>query len=66
MYNFIDTVHLPTRITDISFFTIDNIFVNKRSNYSINPYINCLSDHDAQVLTLNDLPGLPQLPMLET
>ena len=55
MYNLIDTVHFPTRITDTSFSTTGNIFVNKRSNYSINPYMNGLSDHDAQVLTLNDL-----------
>ena len=55
MCNLIDMVHFPTRITDTSFSTIDNIFVNMRSNYSINLYINVFSDHDAQVLTLNDL-----------
>ena len=55
MYNLTDKVHFPTRITDISFSTIDNIFVNKSCNYSINPYINALFDHDVQVLTLNDL-----------
>ena len=55
MYNLIDTVHFPTRITDTSFSTTGNIFVNKSSNYAINPYMNGLSDHDAQVLTLNDL-----------
>ena len=52
MYNLIDMVNFPTRITDTSFSTIHNIFVNKRSNYSINPYINGLSDHNAHVLTL--------------
>ena len=55
MCNLIDMVHFPTRITDTSFSTIDNIFVNKNSNYSINPYINGLSRHDAQVLTLDYL-----------
>ena len=55
MYNLTDKVHFPTRITDISFSTIDNIFVNTSCNYSINPYINALFDYDVQVLTLNDL-----------
>jgi len=55
MYNLIGTVNFPTRITNTSFSAIDNIFVDKRSNYTIKPYINGLSDHDAQLLTLNDL-----------
>jgi exonuclease III len=55
MYNLIGTVSFPTRITNTSFTAIDNIFVNKRNNYTIKPYINELSNHDAQLLTLNDL-----------
>jgi len=31
---------------------MDNIFVDKRSNYTIKPYVNGLSDHDAQLLIL--------------
>jgi hypothetical protein len=49
------TVHFPTRITNTSFSTIDNIFVDKRGSYTIKPHINGLSNHDAQLLTLNDL-----------
>jgi hypothetical protein len=55
MYNLIGTASLPTRITNTSFTAIDNIFVDKRSNYTIKPQINGLSDHDAQILTLKDL-----------
>jgi exonuclease III len=55
MFNLIGTVHFPTRITNTSFPTIDNVFVDKRSSYTIKPYINGLSDHDAQLPTLNDL-----------
>jgi hypothetical protein len=31
---------------------IDNIFIDKGSSYSISPWINGLSDHDAQILCL--------------
>jgi hypothetical protein len=55
MFNPTGTVHFPARITNTSFSTIDNIFVDKRSSYTIKPYINGLSDHDAQLLMLKDL-----------
>jgi len=45
----------PTRITNTSLSTIDNISVDKSSSYTIKPYINALSDHDAQLLILNVL-----------
>ena len=48
-------MHFPTRITNTSFTSIDNIFTDKSSNYTIKPYLNGLLDHDAQVLNLNDL-----------
>ena len=46
---------LPTRITNSSHSAIDNIFVDKKNNYTIKPHINGLSDHDAQLITLKDL-----------
>jgi hypothetical protein len=52
MFNLIDTVHFPTRITNTSFSTIDNILVDKRSSYTIKPQINGFSDHDAQLLMI--------------
>jgi len=55
MYNLIGTVNFPTRTTNTSSSAIDNIFVDKGRNYTIKPYINGLSDHDAQLLILNDM-----------
>lgn len=55
MYNLKGIVNFPTRITQISSSLIDNIFIGKNSNYSIFPYINGLSDHDAQLLILPDI-----------
>jgi hypothetical protein len=54
MYNLIGTVNFPTRTTNTSSSAIDNIFVDKGRNYIIKPYINGLSDHDAQLLISND------------
>jgi endonuclease/exonuclease/phosphatase family metal-dependent hydrolase len=53
-YNLTGTAHFPTRITNTSISTIDNIFADSRSDYTIKPHINGLSDHDAQFLTLNN------------
>jgi hypothetical protein len=50
-YNLKVTVYFPTRITKNSATLIDNIFVDKR-RYNVKPFINGLSDHDAQVITL--------------
>ena len=55
MHNLKQTISFPTRITTTTATTIDNIFIDKNSNYSIHPYINRLSNHDAQILHLNDL-----------
>lgn len=48
-------MNFPTRITQTSTSLIDNIFIDKNINYSISPYINGLSDHDAQLLILPDV-----------
>jgi hypothetical protein len=50
-------VDFPTRITNSSCSAIDNIFINKHINMglSIQSCPNGLSDHDAQILTLNDI-----------
>jgi len=50
-------VDFPTRIHNDSITTIDNIFVNSIKQNSINvyPWINGLSDHDAQFLILHDI-----------
>ena len=54
-YNLTGTVYFPARITNTSTSSIDNIFVDSKNNYTIKPYINGLSDHDAQLFTLNNL-----------
>jgi len=48
-YNLTSTVHFPTIISSGSITVIDNIFINKSKNYTINPFINGLSDHDGQL-----------------
>jgi exonuclease III len=52
-YNLIGTIHFPTRIVNNSATLIDNIVINNRRNYTIKQCINVLSDHDAQLITLN-------------
>ena len=54
-YNLIGTVHFPTRITNGSVSAIDNICIDKTRNNTVSPFINSLSDHDAQVITLNNI-----------
>jgi hypothetical protein len=51
------TVYFPTRIQKNSATAIDNIFIDtsKFDNYVILPKINGLSDHDAQLITINDI-----------
>jgi hypothetical protein len=54
-HNLCGVVNFPTRITHSS--AIDNFFIDKCRNeaYSIYPLSNGLSDHDAQILLLNNL-----------
>jgi hypothetical protein len=50
-------VDFPIRITKNTSTAIDNIFIDKTRNndYAIEPLINGLSDHDAQVLVLHNI-----------
>jgi hypothetical protein len=52
-YNLIGTVYFPTRTANNSATLIDNIYIDNRRNYTIKLYINGLSDHDVQLITLN-------------
>ena len=47
--------HFPTRINHSTASAIDNIIfdISQFINYSVNPLTNDLSDHNAQILTLN-------------
>jgi hypothetical protein len=56
-------VNFPSRIHHNSSTAIDNFFIDITmvGNYSINPVINGLSDHDAQVVTFHSLSLGPQI-----
>jgi hypothetical protein len=56
-YNLSTAVNFPTRITKNTSTAIDNIFIDKtnNSNYTIEPIINGLSDHNAQELVLQNI-----------
>jgi hypothetical protein len=49
-------VQFPTRTQSHSSTAIDNLFIDtyKFLNYTVSPLYNGLSDHDAQLLTIND------------
>ena len=53
-FNLCSTVNFPTRIGPSSVSTIDNVFIDNSylNRYDIAPLINGLSDHDAQLLTI--------------
>jgi hypothetical protein len=53
-YNLIDTLIFPTRITNNSATLIDYIFIDNRRSHVIKPCINGQSDHDAQLIILNN------------
>jgi endonuclease/exonuclease/phosphatase family metal-dependent hydrolase len=61
-YNLNVTVYFPTRITNDSATAIDNIFVDKTRKYTISPFINGLSDHDAQLLPLKNITLQRRIP----
>ena len=54
MYNLKATVDFPTRIKHSTVSVIDNfiIDISQLDNYSVEPFSNDLSDHDAQILTI--------------
>ena len=53
MDNLKSTVNFPTRIVNGSSTVIDNIFIDLSRNFSINPLINGLSDHNAELILEN-------------
>ena len=67
-YNLTSTVNFPTRSSKLSATAIDNIFINidKKNDYTLCPIINGLSDHDAQLITLNTTNLKPPTKYLKT
>ena len=56
-YNLTAIVTFSTRSQGTSSTTIDNIFIDKSKipNYTVSPFLNGLSDHDAQLLIIKDI-----------
>jgi len=54
-YNLIGTVSFPTRKTNASTTAFDNIFTARTKNYTIYPFTNGLSDHEAQILVIENI-----------
>ena len=69
MYNLVGTVDFPTRISSTSASAIDNMFmdISRFAQYSVIPFSNDLSDHDAQILTIKKLisDGMQQITINE-
>jgi hypothetical protein len=55
MYNLISIVNFPMRINNPSASALDNFFIDAScyEDFSVTPFWNDLSDHDAQILTIN-------------
>jgi len=51
-YKLIGTVSFPMCKSKASTTAIDNIFITRTRNYIINPHINGLSDHEAQIIMI--------------
>jgi exonuclease III len=56
-YSLYNTVNFPTRVGSKYFMAIDGIFIDKYklNNYSVITVVNGLSNHDAQLLLLNNI-----------
>ena len=59
-YNLTGTVSFPTHKSKASTTAIDNIFITRTNNYNINPHINGLSDHEAQIITVENMVPIRQ------
>jgi hypothetical protein len=55
MYNLISIVNFPVRINNTSASALDNFFIDasRYEDFPVIPFWNDLSDHDAQILTIN-------------
>jgi len=60
MDNLKSTINFRTRIVNGSSTVIDNIFIDLSRNFSINPLISGLSDHNAELLTSENITALIQ------
>jgi len=56
-FNLVSTIYFPTRTLNGAISAIDNIFIDitHKGKYFINPLINGLSDHDGQIIQLENI-----------
>ena len=54
-YNLTGTVSFPTRKTNSSTSAVDSIFIARTKSYTIYPFINGLSGHEAQILVIENI-----------
>jgi len=59
LYNLNRTVNFPTRIFSCSNTAIGNIFIDLSLNFTINALISGMSDHNAQLLILENVTYTP-------
>jgi hypothetical protein len=64
-YNLIGMVSFSTRKANASTTAIDNIFIRTK-NYIINPHINGLSDHEAQIIVIENTVPTKQINNITT
>jgi len=65
-YNLIGTVTFPTCKSKASTTAIDNIFITRTKNCIINPHINGLSDHEAQIIMVENIVLTKQINNITT
>jgi hypothetical protein len=51
-YNLISALNFLTRITKATVTLIDNVFIDSSRNCDLKPYVNGLSDHNAQLVVI--------------
>jgi len=65
-YNLIGTVSYPTRESKTSTAATDNICITRTKNYIINPHVNGLSDHVAQIIMIENTVLTKQIDNITT
>jgi endonuclease/exonuclease/phosphatase family metal-dependent hydrolase len=67
-YNLISTVQFPTRSLNGSISAIDNIFIDKshKGKYTLYPFVIGLSDHNGQIIQLENISMQTQSSKSET
>jgi hypothetical protein len=67
-YNLSSTINFPIRVQNNSRSAIDNILIDnsKIGDYTLGPFINGLSDHEAQLIEINNIDLQPSNQQYQT